>query len=78
MPTQWGVGTPVENASDKRMHGTHREGETIPWAKLTERDVRYIRAARGSCSQATLADRFGVGQTQIGRIQRRERWKHVA
>lgn len=70
-------GTPVENAEDKRRHGTHRQGESIPWAKLTRSDVIEIRRLRGQLSQAKLAKRFGVGQVQIGRIQRGERWRHV-
>jgi hypothetical protein len=40
--------TPSENLADKVIHGTDNRGERSPWAKLTESDIREIRAARGT------------------------------
>jgi hypothetical protein len=37
-------GTPKEDTEDKRQHGTLRRGERCYQAKLTEADVREIRA----------------------------------
>ena len=44
-------------------------------AKLTDDDVRAIRAS--SSSERQLAGRFGVARSLIGRIKRREGWQHV-
>lgn len=54
-------------------------GERSGSAKLTADDVKQIRAlyAVGGISQTALARQFGVKQTTIWNIIRRERWKHV-
>lgn len=70
-------GTPKQNADDKRRHGTHREGEDMPWAKLTEEDVRRIRRLAGAFTQQELADEYGVYQQTISKIVRGEHWRHV-
>lgn len=64
------------NMADVVAHGTHTRGERQPTHKLTEGEVLEVRAmyAAGDVSQAELARNFGVGQAQIGRIIRRERW----
>lgn len=64
------------NMSDTLEHGTHTRGERQPTHKLTEADVRSIRVAYagGTVSQQALACKFGIGQAQVGRIIRRERW----
>jgi hypothetical protein len=56
-----------------------RQGESCSAAKLTENDVRKIRDAHDNqhISQYRLAKQFGVGATCIGKIVRRESWKHV-
>jgi hypothetical protein len=43
--------------------------------KLTERDIREIRSSREF--QYVIAEKFGVHQTHISRIQRRIAWRHV-
>ena len=50
-------------------------GEANGRAKLTEADVRYIRASR--FTGAELARFFGVTATQISDIRNRKVWKHV-
>lgn len=54
-------------------------GERQWMAKLTEDDVRAIRAAfaSGYWSQRALAVMYGVNRSCIGSIVRREKWKHV-
>ena len=70
-------GTPTQNARDKRRHGTHLEGEDIPFAKLSEEDVRAIIANPHGLSQEALATCFGVAQSQISRIINRKEWRHL-
>lgn len=70
--------TPVENNADKRLHGTHVEGERIPWAKLTEAKVRDIRRRAGSASWSALGRAFSVRASTIGKIIHRQSWRHVA
>lgn len=64
------------NMGDILLHDTHTRGERQPTHKLTEAEVLTIRSLYGSgnISQVQLARQFGVGQVQIGRIIRRERW----
>lgn len=50
-------------------------GETNGSVKLTEADVLAIRA--DSRTQVTIAKAYGITQTQVSRIIRRESWKHV-
>jgi len=59
---------------------THPErvarGERSGNAKLTEEDVRSIRALVGY-TQAQIAKKFGVAHSGIGRILKRKIWRHV-
>lgn len=71
-------GTPAENSADKLAHGTHRQGEQIPWARLTEADVRTIRSLRGVRPQSQIAAEYGIAQAQVSRIVHRHAWRHVA
>jgi hypothetical protein len=52
-------------------------GEKHYLAKLTESDVREIRKLRGKVSQKKLAERYGVAQTGICKIQLGYTWRHV-
>ena len=54
-------------------------GEQNGRALLNEDQVRAIREeyARKGVSQRALAERFGVKQTTISGIVRREKWAHV-
>ncbi len=55
---------------------SHQFGETNGLSKLTEPQVREILAAPGS--HQSIADYYGVNQTVISDIKRRDAWKHVA
>lgn len=66
--------TPSENQMDRAMHDTHQRGERHPLVKITEDDVRAIRALKGKALQRDVAAQFGIGRIQVGRIWRRERW----
>lgn len=54
-----------------------RRGEDRPNAKLTEANVRAIRAAKGRITSRKLADQFGVAHCTIVAIQGRRKWKHI-
>ena len=69
--------THAGNARHAFTTGLSPKGESRSQAKLTEADVRAIRAARGTLSQRTLARQFGVDQSVICEIQCRKCWKHV-
>lgn len=63
--------SPTQNAADRVGHGTHRR------ADLTAVQIQEIRALRGVMSQAKIADKFGVYQTTISRIQLGKGWAWV-
>ena len=52
-------------------------GEGNGNAKLSEADVRAIRAARGEIVERELAATYGVCRANIGHIQRRTTWRHI-
>lgn len=68
---------------DRHGHRTRPEsvprGERSGNAKLTATDVVAIRAAyaKGQVRQSDLASQYGVAQTLISRVIRRESWKHI-
>jgi hypothetical protein len=62
------------NQADRLRHGTDQFGQKNALAKLTDDDVKKIRALRGSRSQKEIGKMFGIGQMQVSRIQRREQW----
>jgi len=62
----------VENDADKILHGTTNRGERCGSAKLTEADVRAIRAASGH--HKDIAKQHGVGRTMVTLIRSRKRW----
>lgn len=69
--------TPKENQADRERHGTLVKGERHPSAKLTQQDVRRIRSLEKLESLASLARRFGVCESQIRKIHRRQNWGWV-
>lgn len=68
-----------ENADDRIAHGTERMGVNTSWVKLTEDDVRAIRASyvKKYGALARLARQYGVTSTQILHIVQRKHWKHI-
>lgn len=63
--------TPSENGKEKRT--THNA-----MSKLTEDQVRVIRAMTGRATQTSLAKTYGVTQTVISRIQSGQAWSWVS
>lgn len=68
-------GTPTENCADKKRHGTQTFGETHGTHRLTEAEVRGIRAAPGF--HKDIAARYGICKGHVGDIRARKYWKHV-
>lgn len=66
--------TPVENASDKILHGTHNRGEKCHFSTLTEQQVREILELKGKETQESIANRYGVTFHAISSIHRRTSW----
>jgi hypothetical protein len=71
--------TPEQDNRDRIRHGTMPLGVRNGRARLTEEQVRDIRAryAAGGVSERQLAVEFEVGRYTIRAILRRETWKHV-
>lgn len=68
-------GTNQENSDDMVRHGTQCKGMDSHLSKLTEQDVRDIRAS--TLSQSALAKRYGVSQGNIYQIIHHITWKHI-
>jgi hypothetical protein len=54
----------------------HNSGEKCSLAKLTEKQVRGIRAAVGK-TQVMLAKEYAISRSNIGSILRRKTWKDL-
>lgn len=68
-----------ENCDRKREHGTYLQGEQVPKAKLSEKDVLNIRKlhATGEYSQRQLARMYNLSRCPIQNIIHRRSWKHI-
>jgi hypothetical protein len=73
-------GTYPENGHDAFVNGRlrNRAGEAHHLAKLTEADVRVIRAAAAAgASRKGIAATYGVHKGTIGDVVRRKTWTHL-
>lgn len=71
-------GTRTENVHDSMRHGTLPVGEAAAASKITEQDVRDIRAAqKAGESMRGLARRYGLALSTIEAIVHRRSWNHV-
>lgn len=77
-PAHLFIGTHADNMADMAQKGRGVNpvlyGGEHGNAKLCSSEVAEIRALKGAVSQRTLARRFGVGKSQIDRIQNGTRW----
>lgn len=69
--------TTLENNAEKNRHGTMTRGSKIPWAKLTESDVKRIRKMARTLSDLQIAPKFGVSDSAIYNIRHGKSWRHV-
>ena len=72
-------GTAADNNRDRDLDGNTLRGESSANAKLTEEDVRSIRARYrpGRGNRQALADEFGVGGTTIRAVVTGQTWRHI-
>lgn len=77
-PAHLSRGTPLDNTRDKMERGRHLYGVASPAHRLTEDEVRDIRArhAQGELS-AHLAREHGVWQKTVTMIVRRQTWARL-
>lgn len=66
--------TRKENMADTLIHDTHRRGTRNNLAKVTEADVRKIRALEGIKPQRVIAEDFGIARETVSKIHRRASW----
>ncbi len=71
------LGTHDDNMADRAAKGRDRRGTEQPAAKLTDANVRVIRAEYRYGNGRKLAERFGVSAQTISRIVNGEDWSHV-
>jgi hypothetical protein len=69
------AGTHEDNMLDAKRKSRMERGEFRYCSKLTEADVVFIRQSKGS--ELDCAGLLGVSRGTIGKIRRREKWKHV-
>ena len=74
-PDHLSLGTDHSNSQDKVKRGRQPRGEAAANVKLTEDDVRAIRASKEP--QKKCGARYGIGQMQVSRIRRGMRWAHI-
>ena len=66
----------MQNRQHAIKNGLQIHGEKCPWAKLTLKDVNFIRN-HGEFTPKQMAERFGVSPGQIRAIRRNDSWKIV-
>ncbi len=82
-PAHLFLGTDLDNVRDciakGRFTRNPQKGEDHHQSKLTDRDVRFIRATYkpGKIRLLDLATHFGVSEGQISVIVNRKRWTHI-
>ena len=63
------------NMADKKAKGRQQRGERVPNAKLTETQVRAIRA--DSRIGKVIGPEYGISHRTVWDIKRRKIWQHV-
>lgn len=74
------LGTQLDNMRDCAMKGrivpNSQKGQECSWTKLTDHAVAEIKSVR--LTRKEYAVKFGISYHNVGRIQRGERWQHIA
>lgn len=73
-PTHLYWATPRQNQMDRVSHGTSNRGSQQHLAKLTDEDVRSIRALAGTKRVFEIAALFGLHPSTVSQIIARKRW----
>jgi hypothetical protein len=62
---------------DKKAKGHICKGAKHGRSKLTEKEAAEIRAFRGEISARVLAEKYGIHQSQVSKIQTGKYWGSV-
>ena len=76
-PSHLWAGTKADNSMDSVEKGRENKGEAQRSAKLTEGDVREIRALGGTMPYKDIADMFKISVPTVGEVVRCITWKHI-
>ena len=74
-PEHLELGTHADNMRDTVVRGKSRKGVKHPLAKLTEEQVRSIKADRRQ--QHVIAKEYGISQPLVSRIHGGLNWTHI-
>jgi hypothetical protein len=78
-PAHLSAGTHRDNAIDRSVKGRSMRGESHVTAKLTEDDVRAIRAlAASGLSHRKIGAKYDIDAATVFQIKHRRSWVHVA
>ncbi len=69
--------TAIENAADRKIHGTEAWGERNGHARLSAADVAVIRGLNGTMMQKEIAKMFGICNSHVSVICSGGAWKHT-
>lgn len=72
------IGTQQKNIIDATIRDRVAFGERHWNRKLTEGEVREIRALEGTMTQKAIAEKFGIHSNSVRDIQKRRTWRRVA
>lgn len=79
-PTHLFLGTDADNWKDMAAKGRNRSGNqkgvANPQAKLSDDEVRAIRAASGTCE--SIAEQFGICPSWAWTVRNHEAWTHIS
>ena len=76
-PEHLETGTREQNMADKVRDDTMPWGEKQPNSKLTEEQVRAIRANPDNKTIVQLGEQYGIHNSTISKIILRKTWKHL-
>lgn len=68
-------GTSKENSQDSILHGTIARGKDLPQTKLSESDVKKIRADKRTSTE--ISKEFGISPRHVRGIKANEYWKYI-
>ncbi|MDE2105826.1 MAG: HNH endonuclease [Patescibacteria group bacterium] len=71
------TGTHADNVRDRVTRDRSAKGVKNGRAKLTENQVREIRAMKGTMLARDIGARFGVGEDTVYLIHQGQTWRHV-